>query len=188
MQHISKKHRCFVVEIVASDKNVVAPFERNPVENMSFGHTTCGTGGTAGGPAAVGHVVTVFLDDVDHRQFQIPLGSKCLSEFTGRIAVVVDTKPDIQAVGLVTQVVQYVPYGQAVLATAHGNKDLVAWFTHVKFANSLLDLLMTEPKEVFAAEVGVMTLQIDDRRTTTDTTLHPAPPEMTLRISTTASS
>ena len=189
MQNVSEEHRRLVVEVVTCDERVVAAFECDAIEDVSFGHATGRARRPFCGSAAVRHVVAVLFDDVDHGEGETALVREGACELTGRIAVVVNSQADVQAVNVVAEVVQDVPHRKAVLAAADGNQQLVGRFAHVELADGLLDLLMADTHEVLGTEVRVVSLQVDDRRAPAHTALHGAePPEITLRISTAASS
>ncbi len=128
----------------------------------------------------------------DLDQAQTALLGEGAGVLTRSLAVVADAEPDVQPVGLVAELDQDVPHGQAVLAARHCHQHLVVGREHLEMLDRLDHLAPAQLQEVLGAEVGVVSGQVDDRRSAAGAALrtggdHQTPPEITGRISTVSS-
>lgn len=102
-------------------------------------------------------------------------------------AVLGNSKTDIEAIGVVAEFGEDVPHRKAVLPSAHGDKYPIVAFEHRELLDRLRRLVTTQLEEVFAAEIRIVTANVDHGWSAADPALHGEPPEMTERTSTTAS-
>ena len=93
---------------------------------------------------------------------------------------------DIEAFGVVPEFIEDVPDRKRVLAATHGHEHAISRLEHVELRNGLGGLVSAQLEKVLAAEIRIVTPDVDDRRRDTRGTSR-AHPEMTERISTTAS-
>ena len=66
------------------------------------------------------------------------------------VAVVADAEPEVEPVGLVAEVEQEVPHGQAVLAAGHGDEDPLPRRQHGVVVDGLGHLVAAELDQVLA--------------------------------------
>ena len=174
-QGIAHEHGGLVVEVVPGGEGVVAAPAGRIVEQVPLGQAAGRARRPLGGASAGGDVEAVALRQVDGVEGETPALRVAVGVAGGLLAVVADAEPQVEAVGVVAQVDQYVPKGEAVLAARHRHQHTLAGLEHVEATNGPLHLVAAQPQEVLPAEVGVVAPDVDHRRPAADPALHRSP-------------
>ena len=162
-QGVAHQHRRLVVEVVAGGERVVTAAAGGLVEQVALRQAACRTGRPPGRPGTGGDVEAVSLRQIDGVEGETPALRVAAGKAGGRLAVVADAESQVEAVGVVAEVDQDVPHGQAVLAARDRHQHPLAGLEHAEAADSSCHLIAAQAQKMLTAEVGVVAPDIDHR-------------------------
>ena len=170
--------------VLAGGEHREATFERGAIEVMALERPARGAGWPAGrsGDRRDAEAVLRFVER-DHGQAEPAALREGACLRLGRVRVRADAESEVEPLGVVAELDQGVPEGEAVFPAGDRDEDALVLLEHVLALDRPLHAALEEEDEARLAEGGVVTPQLDDRLLPAALALHAIPPEITARSS-----